>query len=228
MKIAYLFTTYPVLTETPSQRELRVMRELPVELEVHSLWGGAREHEGLTVHTYPKWRLLALLGWLVYWSVREPLVIGRTASRLARRRPPTWKNFAETFIGLGFALTEAHRFANPDVRPDLLHAVWATMPATAAQLSGALTGIPFSMGAHAYDVFEGGGDWLLEAKLHEAACVITSTDATRAELLARGAGPEQTVLIRRGLDVAPPFGELRPCRDPLRVLSVGRLVEKKG
>ena len=30
IRVAYLFTTFPLLTETPSQRELKALRDLPV------------------------------------------------------------------------------------------------------------------------------------------------------------------------------------------------------
>ena len=46
-----------------------------------------------------------------------------------------------------------------------IHAVWATMPASAALGINQLVDIPFSTGAHAYDVFRNGGDWLLPLKI---------------------------------------------------------------
>ena len=49
--------------------------------------------------------------------------------------------------------------------PTLYKPRGANVPATAAQLIKALTGIPYSMGAHAYDVFRHGGDWFLTQKL---------------------------------------------------------------
>ena len=58
------------------------------------------------------------------------------------------------FLGLAFALIRAKEFQiNKYSR---VHGVWATMPATAAFGMNQLIDIPFSMGAHAYDVFREG------------------------------------------------------------------------
>lgn len=228
LKVAYFFTTFPVLTETPSQRELRVMRTLPVDLEIISLWSGEKEFEGQRVTLFPKWRLLSLLWYLPYWLLRKPQVFVQLARRLLATPIPGWLNFWETWLGVGFAICYAARFAKPERRPDLIHAAWANVPATAAQLIKDFTGIPYTMGAHAYDVFRDGGDWLLPTKLEHASFIITSSESTFRRLQARGAEPSKTTVIRRGLDVFPPLSPCRMPRTPLRILCVARLVEKKG
>jgi len=225
-RVATLFTTFPLLSETFAQREVRALRALGVELTLYSLWRGGRSFEGLPVHRFAPWRVAALLWFLPYWLARRPGVFLDLARRLAGTKMPSWLNAGETLLGLAFALSHAGRFARE--RPDLIHAAWATAPGTAAELLSALTGIPFAMGAHAYDVFRDGGDWLLPGKLRAAALVVTSSEATRRALLARGAPPKRTVLVRRGLDTLPTMGPPRRPRDPLRLLAVGRLVEKKG
>ena len=228
IRVAYLFTTFPLLTETPSQRELRALRALQVELRIYSLWRGGREFEGERIRRFATWRLIALLWWFPYWLARRPDAFVRLETLLAGTRMPSLLNAGETLLGLAFALCYATHFSRAEHRPDIFHAAWATMPATAAQFLRDLTGIPFSMGAHAYDVFRNGGDWLLSSKLGDAVLVITSTESTRKHLLARGADPSKTVLIRRGLDVLPARRPPRTCRNPMRILAVGRLIEKKG
>jgi glycosyltransferase involved in cell wall biosynthesis len=228
VKLAYIFTTFPKLTETFLQREIRAMRRLPVELELFSLWGGEAQFEGLAVRRFSKVKLLTLLWWLPYWMARKPRAIAAMVGGLLGRPPPSWKNLGETLVGIGFAVTHARRISKPEHRPDLIHAAWATMPATAAQLLEKLTGIPFTMGAHAYDVYQHGGDWLLPGKLRDAARIVTSTQMARSELLRRGADAAKVVLVRRGLLPFPALNPPRPVRTPLRILSVARLVEKKG
>ncbi len=228
LRIVYLFTTFPLLSETPAQREIRVLRTLPVELDIYSLWRGGREFEGEPVRRFALWRLPLLAWFLPYWLGRRPRVFLNLAKRLTGARMPSLLNVGETLLGLAFALCYANRLSRAGGRPDLLHAAWATTPATAAQLLSGLTGIPFSMGAHAYDVFRDGGDWLLAGKLRDAALIITSTESTRKALLERSADPSKTVLIRRGLDVLPARRPPRTCRNPMRILAVGRLIEKKG
>jgi len=109
------------------------------------------------------------------------------------------------------------------------HAVWATMPAAAAWMIWKISGIPYSMGAHAYDIFEHGGDWLLPMKLRDAALVHCSTFAAREQVLAMGCDAGKVVVVRRGLERIPAQPKpLRAERRTLRLVSVGRLVEKKG
>jgi glycosyltransferase involved in cell wall biosynthesis len=68
----------------------------------------------------------------------------------------------------------------------------------------------------------------LPGKLLDAALIVTSTEMAREELLRRGADRGKVVVVRRGLYTFPQLGALRPGRSPLRILSVARLVEKKG
>jgi glycosyltransferase involved in cell wall biosynthesis len=147
---------------------------------------------------------------------------------LTNQVPRSGLNALENLLGLGFALVEARRFEQAATRPHLCHGVWATGPAAAAWLLERLLGIPYAMGAHAYDVFQHGGDWLLEEKLRRARLIHTTTAATRAQLMARGAEAKRIALVRRGLDEIPPLPPRRPPGRRLRLLAVGRLVSKKG
>lgn len=226
MRIAYLFTTFPVPSETFLQRELRLMARQGVEIEIHSLWKGSKEWEGNKVHHFRHRYLLRLLWTLPYWALRRPMVLRATLQRIYQQDIVCLQNLGELLMGLGFALVMARHFSKQ--RPDLLHGVWATMPATAAWLLHKLTGIPFSMGAHAYDVFLHGGDCLLPAKVTSARLIHTTTQATQRRLLALGADPQRTILIRRGLDSFPPCKPLRATMRPIHLLSVGRMVPKKG
>ena len=227
MKICYLFTTFPLLSETPYQRDLRALARQPVELEIWSLWGGGG-FAGMTVNRFAKWRAAALPWFFFYWLWRKPGVLFGFFARFARQGWRQPLNAGETILGAAFALCYARRFLREAEPPDLFYGAWATLPASAAQLLAELTDRPFAMGAHAYDVFRNGGDWDLERKLAKATLVVTSSASTERALLARGASPERTVLIRRGLETLPRLKSPRRERIPLRILSVGRLIEKKG
>lgn len=224
-RVVYLFTTFPVASETFLQRELRAVRTHGVEVTAFSLWRGEGSFDGEPVYRFDKRRLAALVGWLPYWTLRRPRAVLRTVGEIFRRWPSRL-NLGENLLGLAFALCEARRFEREC--PHHVHAVWASMPAAAALLLHRLTGLAFSTGAHAYDIWEDGGDGLLGPKLRAAKWVHTSTQAARTRLLERGATPAKVHLIRRGFDEAPAMKPLRTPRRPLRLLSVGRLVEKKG
>jgi glycosyltransferase involved in cell wall biosynthesis len=87
----------------------------------------------------------------------------------------------------------------------------------------------FSAAAHAYDLYEHGGDWWLNEKLADAVFIHTSTEMGAASLVERGVPKERVHVIRRGLDVFPECKPLRAGRaERLRIVCVARLVEKKG
>jgi glycosyltransferase involved in cell wall biosynthesis len=228
LRLAYLFTTFPETSETFLQREVRAMRAQPVDCTLHSLWGGKPEWEGQPVDCFDLSTLGQLAWWLPYWLARKPRVFLEIATVLTRRPPPSALNLGENLLGFAYALIHARGWEKLPVRPHLCHAVWATAPAAAAWMFERLLGIPYTMGAHAYDVFQHGGDWLLEEKLHRARLVHTTTASTRARLLALGANSEQVVLIRRGLDAIPSLPPRRAPGKVLYLLAIGRLIPKKG
>jgi colanic acid/amylovoran biosynthesis glycosyltransferase len=225
-RICYFYTTFPVVSETFLQRENRVIRSKTDQLEIHSIWGGKTQFENQQIHRFHLWELIKLFYWLPFWLIKKPAVLFWFAGNIIAHPPQYAKNWAETLLGFAFALIRTRSIA--DRNPELIHAVWATMPATAAIMVKKLAGIPFSMGAHAYDVFQKGGDCLLQAKLAESQFIHTSTKFAKKHLIQIGADPGKVHLIRRGLYVFPPMNELRETIDVIRFLTVGRLVEKKG
>lgn len=202
------------------------MREHGAALRIYSLWGGGGSFRGMPVRRFNKWRLLTLLWMIPYESWRRPGVLKQVLHGLFTRRAPSWMNFWENMLGAGFACLFACEFRRQ--RPALVHAAWAGAPATAAWLLWRMDGHRFSAAAHAYDIFEHGGDWWLREKLEHAAFVHTSTQMGREALIARGLPAEKIVCVRRGLDRLPAFKSLRADRTRLRLLCIARLVEKKG
>jgi colanic acid/amylovoran biosynthesis glycosyltransferase len=224
--IAYLFTTFPKNTETFLQREVIAMKNHGARLRIYSLWGGGGTFRGLPVAHFNKWRLLTLFWMIPYESWRRPDVLRQVLVGLFTRRAPSWLNFWENILGAGFACLYAREFRR--ARPALTHAAWGGAPATAAWLLWRMDGHRFSAAAHAYDIYEHGGDWWLNDKLQHAAFIHTSTEMGRRALIARGLPEEKVMCVRRGLDRLPAMKPLRASRLPLNLVCVARLVEKKG
>ena len=224
--IAYLFTTFPKSTETFLQREVIAMKGHSVQMRLYSLWGGGGTFRGLPVARFPKWKLLTLFWMIPYESWRRPEVLWQVLHGLLSRKPPSWLNFWENMLGAGFACLYAGYFRKHP--PTLIHAAWGGGPATAAWLLWRLDGHHYSAAAHAYDIYEHGGDWWLRDKLEHAVFIHTSTTMGRLALIERGVPAEKIHCIRRGLDQLPAVKPLRALREPLRLLGVARLVEKKG
>jgi glycosyltransferase involved in cell wall biosynthesis len=224
--ITYLFTTFPKTTEMFLQREVAAMRAKGVRLKIYSMWGGGGTFRGIEVERFNKWRLLELFWLIPYETWRRPDIMRQLLRGLSTRRAPSWINFWENMLGAGFACVYARSFRKTP--PGLVHAAWSGAPATAAWLLWRMDGHRFTAGAHAYDVFEHGGDWWLNEKLEAASLVHTSTELARTALIARGVQPEKVVCIRSGLERLPALKPLHASRAPLNLLSLARLVEKKG
>lgn len=110
-----------------------------------------------------------------------------------------------------------------------LHAHFATMAATVARLAGLVADLPYSFTAHAKDIFhESVVEEDLQEKFADAHHAVTISRYNLEHLRARfPESAERMRLVYNGLELARfPFV---PQRDQdLRLLSVGRLVEKKG
>ena len=114
-------------------------------------------------------------------------------------------------------------------RFDLIHGHFATGSASIARYTSYLTGIPFTFTAHAKDIYLNEVDRRrLRILLEEAETVITISEANRAflESLAPAARVER---VYNGVDLSrfEPLSE-PPTPSPPLLLSVGRMVEKKG
>ena len=227
-KVAFLYATFPRSTETFVRRELRALWNRGLEAQAYSLWGGDKKWNGIQIELFNKYKLLSLFFWIPYWAFLRPRSFSRTLQYLWEKKCPNTQNFNETFLGLGFALVEARAFERKGY--DLIHAVWATMPATGALAIHRLTGIPFSMGAHAYDLFRKGGDWLLEEKIRSACFVRTSSLSSANRLKQLGVETQRIKVIRRGLENFSnhDLSVFSNKTTELKLVAVGRLVPKKG
>ncbi|MBL8814907.1 MAG: glycosyltransferase family 4 protein [Planctomyces sp.] len=110
-----------------------------------------------------------------------------------------------------------------------LHAHFATSSASVARIASKLTGIPYSMTAHAKDIFhESVSPEDLGRKIHDSAWTLTVSDFNLNYL--QQMFPESTSRIVRlynGLNLSDfPFHS--PLQRPPRIVAVGRFVEKKG
>jgi glycosyltransferase involved in cell wall biosynthesis len=225
--IALLFTTFPKTSETFLQRDVAALQAKGLNLKLYSLWGGGGTFNGLPVQAFNKWRLIEVFLLIIPWNcLRRPRLMRDLFEGVFTRAAPSWLNFWENMLGAGFAGSFARGMSEDP--PALVHGAWAGAPATAGWILWRMFGWRYSVGAHAYDIYEHGGDWWLLEKLRHARFIHTSTEMGRRELIGRGVPPEQVVCIRRGLATFPSFKPLRANRRPLRLLCIARLVPKKG
>lgn len=116
-----------------------------------------------------------------------------------------------------------------------LYAHFLHTPSSVARYAAVMRGLPWSFSAHAKDIWTS-PDWELREKLAVGAAGarfgVTCTRIGATHLRALSQAPERIDLVYHGLDLTrfppPPDREMRTARDPFHILSVGRLVEKKG
>lgn len=116
-----------------------------------------------------------------------------------------------------------------------LYAHFLHTPASVARYAAIMRGLPWSFSAHAKDIWTS-PDWELREKLsaahHGAAFGATCTEFGARHLQELADDPRRVDLVYHGLDLArfpePPKHPLRQKETALQMMSVGRLVEKKG
>ncbi|WP_171121743.1 MULTISPECIES: glycosyltransferase family 4 protein [unclassified Ruegeria] len=116
-----------------------------------------------------------------------------------------------------------------------LYAHFMHTPSSVARYAAIMRGLPWSFSAHAKDIWTS-PDWekseKLRASMHGAAFGATCTAVGAEHLRSLADDPRRVDLIYHGLDLTrfppPPDRTPRAPNDPFHMLSVGRLVEKKG
>ncbi len=121
----------------------------------------------------------------------------------------------------------------PDARA--LYAHFLHTPSSVARYAAVMRGMPWSFSAHAKDIWTS-PTWELREKLSASdagatfGATCTAVGATYLRDLSEA--PERLDLVYHGLDLSrfpdPPERTVRRADAPFRMLSVGRLVEKKG
>ena len=234
-EIGVVVKGWPRLSETFIAQELRALEERGVRLRIYSL----RRPTDRKVHALNR-AVAAPVVYLPEYLWREPLRVWRgwrkarrlRGYRLARRtwlrdlaRDPTPNRIRR--FGQALVLAVEHNAAVSHFYAHFLHT-----PASVARYAALMTRLPWSVSAHAKDIWTT-PDWEKREKLGEAAWAVTCTRAG-AEHLAELA-PGKVALVYHGLDATRfPAAPLRPTRDgstatdPLVILSVGRAVPKKG
>ncbi len=110
-----------------------------------------------------------------------------------------------------------------------LYAHFLHTPASVARYAAAMRGLPWSVSAHAKDIWTT-PDWEKAEKLADSTFAVTCTASGAEHLAALAPAPGRVTLAYHGLDLSrfPDPPAALPPAPPFRLLSVGRLVEKKG
>jgi glycosyltransferase involved in cell wall biosynthesis len=168
--------------------------------------------------------------------------------RLLRRHPSAWfaglrtaQNFARHYRhddGRQFKRSYFKQFAQAGAVAEALeragvthlHGHFCHSATTISWMAADMAGLPFSFTAHAKDIYEARhnpGD-LLSRKVEAARFVTTCTAANHDHMAKALANPHNLHTIYHGLDTRYFRSVTRAHQGPVRILAVGRHVEKKG
>lgn len=182
---------------------------------------------GLVANTEdPRWivapRLTSRALWKasLYWLRRRPAAYADAVAALVLASIGAPRHGAAAFRS---ALAAAYLAQHVSV--DVIHAQFVGPAGAAAYVWHRLTGIPFTVRAHAYDIYS---PYRWAGKVASAAsAVLAISDHGAAEIRQRWGITAEVVRVGIQLDSVPQRLP-GPAHQPLRVLSVGALRAKKG
>lgn len=219
LRLVVMADSYPVLSETFVTTEVEWLVKAGHDVRV----------EALTRPDLPGTESAAPVRYMVDESLRQKLV---DATWLAARHP---------LACLRDAASRRAWASEEDVRPlralagrarrvsdgvtDHLHVHFADASALDALRIARILGVPYSVTAHAYDIFLTPRN--LKAKLDEAAFSTTGCEYNARYLRDIAEDPGNVHVIVMGVDTER-FRRTRPYPGGAMVLAIGRLVEKKG
>jgi glycosyltransferase involved in cell wall biosynthesis len=240
MRLGYLYSRYPVLSQTFCDAEMLALERLGFELEIGSVYPPltSLRHEHIAclrapIHYAPPQEILKI-------SEKNAKKNGKWPHDLVDRHDRKYGLSAKAEQRARNALYFADYFQRR--RVDHVHVHFANRAAHTAMFLKEISGIPFSMTAHGQDFMKDlGNDDLLREICAAAEFVAAETDYSRD--LLRQRCPESAPKIHRvynGMDLtrfpAPNDETARPARPSrtgiapyhVRIVSIGRLVAFKG
>jgi glycosyltransferase involved in cell wall biosynthesis len=237
-RVAVVVKGYPRLSETFIAQEFLGLEERGIPLEIWSL----RRPDDPAIHPMHG-RIQAPLRYLPEYLHQEPWRVFR--GLLSSLRRPGSGSLFRTFWRdlkrdptpnrlrrLGQALVLARELPG---EVSHLHVHYLHTPASVVRYAALLAGRTWTFSAHAKDIWTT-PDWEKREKIADSLWCVTCTAEGAAHLQALAPFPGKVSLVYHGLDLNrfPPPPAARPARDgsdpddPVRIVSVGRAVPKKG
>ena len=232
MTIAVVLKGYPRLSETFIAQEIRNLERAGLSLRLVSL-----RHPTDTKRHPVHHEIEAPVSYLPEYLQDEPLRVWRGYWRA--RRLPGYARAASMFrtdLERDRTRNRVRRWgqacvAAAEMPGDISHLYghFIHTPGSVTRYAATMLGLPFSISAHAKDIWTS-PDWELSEKLGDAAWTVTCTRGGAEHLRALAPDPSRVHLVYHGLDLSrfpsPPPRERSD--GPVRIVSVGRAAEKKG
>ncbi|MFZ5453448.1 MAG: glycosyltransferase [Thermodesulfobacteriota bacterium] len=231
-RVAYNILWFPEPSQTFVLDEVNTLRLLGLDVEVFTLYGPRPPGwvAGMAPALAPVHHLgLASLGTLFLDLLRlirdrHPRARRVLAETLVRK----WRSLETAGEALWATLAGVHLGKHLTAAAfDHIHAPWADGPTTAAWVASRLSGIPFSFGAHAHDIYP--PDGALREKLRAASFINTASAVNRNYFVAlEPSVADKITVIHAGVPLTSGSAPVRTPRPPYQLLGLGRFVAKKG
>ncbi len=229
MRLAYLYSRYPIVSQTFCDTEMLALERMGVELELYSVYPPPT--------SFRHGHAARLKAEIHYAPSSAVLKLGEAAARKEKRWPTAF-------------IAEQARKYGPEYKPELrarnalyfadlfrargithFHVHFANRAAHTALYIKEMSGIPFSLSTHGQDfMVDLGNDDLLREICREAVFVANETEFSKG--VVAGICPESAGKMLRvfnGMDLsnfqAPAAAT---CNPVTRIVSIGRLIEFKG
>ncbi|MEM7462924.1 MAG: glycosyltransferase family 4 protein [Pseudomonadota bacterium] len=228
---------YPRLSETFIAQEIRELERLGFDLVLISL----RRPTDKSLHPVHE-EIAAPVFYLPEYLYQEPIRVLRAWLK-ARQMPGYRKALGAFFADFrrDQTVNRIRRFGQGMViaaeyseQLAFFYAHFIHTPASATRYGAMIAGMKFAISAHAKDIWTTPG-WELTEKLNDAVWCVTCTKGGAEELYRHASDPKKIKLVYHGIDLArftkAPFHKRRDGsnpNDPVRFLTVGRAVTKKG
>ena len=237
-KLIVVVKGYPRLSETFIAQELLGLEKAGIELAIVSL----RQPTDLK-HQAVNDEIKAPVTYLPEYIHRSPVraLRGLISSASMPGFAKALRQFL-TDLSKDFSRNRVRRFCQAAVLAkewpeggQWLHAHFIHTPASVANYASIIRGIPWTVSAHAKDIWTS-PDWELSDKLATARWAVTCTQVGHQHLQSLATDASSVHLSYHGLDLArfPAFDRPESNRNgkarykPVVILSIGRAVEKKG
>ncbi|MFZ4828188.1 MAG: glycosyltransferase [Phototrophicaceae bacterium] len=235
-KVLYVVSRFPNVSTTFTAHEMAQVADLGIAVQVATVW---KESEGHTPHEVEKPFLsnrLALdltqpaLWWDAFRAVlRRPSVLG-VLVRLVWGHRVSWIALLKVFANLPKGLALGWWASQHGV--DLIHAHFLTSPTAVALIAAHVATLPYTTTIHAVDIFATSASAVNGAvvyKAERAALNIVISDFNRRYMLQRWRGLNARLeVLYNGIDLGLFRYRVHPFHMPVRILTNGRLAEKKG
>ncbi|HEB56774.1 MAG TPA: colanic acid biosynthesis glycosyltransferase WcaL [Gammaproteobacteria bacterium] len=232
MKIAYLAPEIPGFSSTFVNNEILWLEDdgisvIPISVHKPKIAHDSNNLADRTIYLYD-FKLISFIASTAIISIRNPLSFLKSVSLLFGDIKKT--GFLKiTSAKLSYQFLAANHLARILLKKQCshLHVHFMDVPAQIAMYASSLSGIPFSITAHANDIFENA--FLLRTKSERATKIITISEFNRQYLIKQGV-PEDKLTIVRCATKTPknPKNHDEPIPIAPTIGSLGRLVEKKG